>query len=82
MISGYTVSANLRYVIRSISHAAEMRGVPLVYGPVELRVLPVSDIAYLVPMDQRDEQAYESSSECVADSQQGWRQGITHDEVW
>ena len=69
-------SANRRYVIRHAVTGAEMRSIPLVYFPIELRLLPVSDIAYKVPMSQ----PLEPGTQFV--SNEGWRRGIASEEIW
>jgi hypothetical protein len=69
-------SANRRFVLRSVVSATEMRSIPLIYFPVEMRLLPVSDIAYQVPMDQ----GITPVPPVVSD--EGWRKGITFEEIW
>jgi hypothetical protein len=73
-------SSYQRYVIRAYKVGAEIRGVPLIYAPVAVHLLPATDISYKVPIDQRTEGS--SSAECAADPQEGWRRGISVEEVW
>lgn len=73
-------SANKRYVIRSAVTGAEMRSIPLVYFPIELRLLPVSDIAYKVPMHQSLDPNDPEDAKFVSD--QGWRRGLASEEIW
>jgi hypothetical protein len=73
-------SANRRYVIRSAVTGTEIRSVPLIYFPVELRLLPVSDIAYQVPMEHSVGPVSSTTPTPVSD--EGWRKGIAFEEIW
>lgn len=79
-------SSNHRFVIRQTQVIAEIRMVPMLYS-LQLRVLPFTDIAYRVPMQwEAQALAQESSSSaapaCAASPVEGWRQGITFQEIW
>jgi hypothetical protein len=73
-------SANKRYVIRHAVTGAEMRSIPLVYFPIQLRLLPASDIAYQVPMYTPLDPTDPEEQNFVSDK--GWRQGIASEDIW
>ena len=70
-------SANRRYLLRKVATGAEMRTIPLIYFPVEFRLLPVTDIAYQIPLEQPLET---ETPENRAQPDQGWRRGIAYNE--
>jgi len=74
-------SANRRYVLRKVVTATEIRSVPLVYFPIELRLLEASNIAYQIPMTQELELP-DAGMPCANPQQGGWRRGIDFDEVF
>ena len=75
-------SANSRFIVRSVTIGVDLQGVPLVYTPIELRQVPPTNIEYRIPMQVDYGSSSSSAGPEVADTTQGWRRGISVEEVW
>lgn len=73
-----------RYLVRSVTTTAEIGGIPLIQS-LELRLAPVTDIIYRVPLDGTpvsSSSSLDSSSSSASDDNCSWRTGLNAETNW
>jgi hypothetical protein len=75
-----------RYIVNSVTTVAEIGGIPIIQS-LELRLAPVTDIIYKVPLDggslsSSSQSSGDSSSSSGAGDGCNWRTGLNTDVSW